>query len=206
MIKQGFVILLIMLGSYASAQRIANFNLSLVAAQGQNTSVLARFSITAGQTCPGYEILHSVDSLNYIPVYSYAGICGDLNVETSYSFLHGGPIPNQNNFYKVNIPGFETSAPQRIFVGNQAAQVNIRPYPNPVGTEDRIRLKFYNFQGGFVEGFIYNQHGIRLLPLYFKVDQNDPEVLIGDLSDGLYILWLTDGNVLFRTKFIVKRP
>ncbi len=200
------VILLFILTFKLLGQRITNFNLSLVTAQGQNTSVLARFSITAGQTCPGYEILHSSDSINYLPAYSYAGICGDLNTETSYSFLHGGPIPNQNNFYKVSIPGFETSLAQKIFVGNQLAQSNIRVYPNPVITEDRIKLKFYNFEGGFVEGFIYNQQGIRLIPLFFNVQQSDPEIVISDLDDGLFIIWLTDGNVLFRSKFIVKRP
>jgi hypothetical protein len=206
MIRFSAYFILMLWSATAFGQRIVNFNLSLVSNQGQNTSVLVRFSITAGQTCPGYEILHSADSLNYIPVYNYAGICGDPNAETSYSFVHGAPLPNQNNFYKINIPGFESTAPQKIFVGQQAPQSTLRVYPNPVVTEDRIRLKFFNFAGGLVEGFIYNQNGVRLMPLFIEVKQSDPEVAVGDLEDGLYIIWLTDGNILYRSKFIVKRP
>lgn len=206
MMRKIILLILLISGGLVYSQRITNFNLSLVTNQGQSASVLIRFSITAGQTCPGYEILHSADSLNYIPVYNYAGICGDLNLETSYRFTHTGPLPNQNNFYKVNIPGFETSAPQKIFVGQQAPQSSLRVYPNPVVTEDRIKLKFFNFAGGLVEGFIYNQHGVRLIPVYLDVKQADPEVAVGDLEDGLYIIWLTDGNYLYRSKFIVKRP
>lgn len=203
-----FIFAFILCFGQAISQRIYNFNVSLVTSQNQSTAsqVLVRFSLRAGQTCPGYEILHSTDSVNYIPVYSYVGICGDQNVDESYSYLHGGPTYNMTNFYKVNIPGYEMSQPQRIYVGAQGPQSSLLIFPNPVFTESQIGLKFINYGGGFLEGHIYNQHGVKLKPLLLDVKADRADVPISDLNDGLYIIWLTDGTILFRNKFIVKRP
>ena len=60
-------------------------------------------------------------------------------------------------------------------------------------------------QAGKVEGFIFNQFGKVVRPLLLDINQSQSEVNINDLNDGLYIVWLTDGNWLFRSKFIVKR-
>jgi hypothetical protein len=192
----------------AFSQRIVNFNVSLVNSQNQSTSsqVLVRFSLTAGQSCPGYEILHCTDSVNYLQIYNFAGICGDPSTELSYSFLHGSPAFNQTNFYKISIPGFETSQPQRIFVGEQAPQSSLYIYPNPVFLESIVNLKFRNYGGGYVDGYIYNQHGVRLRSISFNVKLSEVQLDINELNDGLYIIWLTDGKSLFRGKFIVKRP
>jgi len=197
---------LILFSFFAQAQRIINLNASLVQAQGTSPQVLIRFSLTAGQACPGYEIQHSLDSVNYLQIYNYAGICGDSGFEESFSFTHSNPMFNQVNYYRVVIPGFETSRVVSVFVSENVLAANILPYPNPVVNENTLYLKFFNFEGPELEGFVFNQNGVREKTLYLKNNSGLAEFDIGILRNGLYIIWLTDGNILMRSKFIVKRP
>jgi len=189
------------------SQRIQNVNLSLVNSQNQgtNSQVQVRFDISPGQSCPGWEILHCTDSLNYVSVYNDAGICGNQNTSESKSFVHASPGLDMLNYYKVSIPGFELSSPYRIYVGQQVPKPNLLVYPNPVFQQDFITLKYLNYAGSQVFGYIYNQFGIQERELILKIDQSLSQVNISGLKDGLYVVWLTDGNWLFRNKFIVKR-
>lgn len=193
---------------FSFAQRIINANVSLVNSQNQTgttSQVLVRFSLTAGPACPGYEILHCTDSINYLPFYNYAGLCGDQTREVSFSHTHGNPLPEMVNYYKVSIPGYETSPAMRIFVGAQAPQSNLKVYPNPAFNESYLKLIFSNYFGKEVNGFLYDEQGIKMKTLTITIQQDRGEVYIGDLDDGMYIIWLTDGNILFKSKFIVKR-
>ncbi len=189
------------------SQRIQNVNVSLVNSQNQgtNSQVLVRFSLTAGQSCPGYEILHCTDSLNYLQIYNYSGVCGNTTADESFNFTHGSPGIEMINYYKISIPGYETSPAFRIYVSQQTPKPNILVFPNPVFNQEFIRLRFYNYVGAKVEGFIFNQFGKVVRPLLLDINQSQSEVNINELNDGLYIVWLTDGNWLFRSKFIVKR-
>ncbi|MBL7917304.1 MAG: T9SS type A sorting domain-containing protein [Bacteroidia bacterium] len=205
-LKSFITYLFIFLNVFCFGQRIVNFNVSLVAGQNQTTNqVLVRFSLTPGQSCPGYEILHSLDSINFLQIYNYAGLCGNQSTEENYSFVHSGPAPNQINYYKISIPGFETSTIRSIYVGEQALRASIFLYPNPIINDNILRLKYYNFAGDYVEGYIYNQFGMPIKPLFLSVKNQLSEIDVGELNSGLYIVWLTDGNVALRSKFIVKR-
>jgi hypothetical protein len=205
--KVFFTYALLMLCGSSFAQRIQDVSVSLVNSQNQGTTsqVLIRFTISPGQSCPGYEILHCTDSLNYLSIYNYAGICGNQSTSESFNFTHGSPGIEMINYYKVSIPGFETSPPHRIFVGQQAPKPNLIVYPNPVFNQPIITLKYMNYSGTSVFGYIYNQFGNPVRELDLKIDQSLSQVNISDLNDGLYVVWVTDGTWLFRNKFIVKR-
>jgi len=188
------------------SQRLQNINVSLVNGQNQTSSqVLVRFTITAGIACPGYEILHCTDSINFLQAYNYAGICGNQNSDESFNFTHGSPGIEMVNYYKVSIPGYETSNVYRVYVGSQAPKSSILVYPNPAFNESILHLKFFNYTGSLVDGYVYNQFGVAVKPLSLTIKQDISEFNISDLDDGLYIVWLTDGNWLFKAKFIVKR-
>lgn len=188
------------------SQRLQNINVSLVNGQNQTSSqVLVRFTITAGLACPGYEILHCTDSLNYLQAYNYAGLCGNQSTDESFNFTHGSPGIEMVNYYKVSIPGYETSNVYRVYVGAQAPKSSILVYPNPAFNESILHLKFFNYSGSLVDGYVYNQFGVAVKPLSLTIKQNVSEFNISDLDNGLYIVWLTDGNWLFKAKFIVKR-
>jgi hypothetical protein len=202
-----FTYLALIISWVAFSQRIQNVSLSLVNSQNQgtNSQVLVHFEISPGQSCPGWEILHCTDSLNYISVYNNAGICGNQSTSESKDYTHPSPGLEMLNYYKVSIPGFETSKPYRIYVGQQVPKPNLLVYPNPVFNQSFITLKYMNYSGSTVFGYIYNQFGTPVRELLLKVDQSLSSVNISDLADGLYVVWVTDGAWLFRSKFIVKR-
>ncbi|HRH12335.1 MAG TPA: hypothetical protein PLU73_12510 [Bacteroidia bacterium] len=59
------IFLLFLLCETLYAQRIQKFDAIL-----SGTVVGVRFSISAGSSCNGYNVLHSIDSVNYYPIYN----------------------------------------------------------------------------------------------------------------------------------------
>lgn len=199
-IKKILFATLIFVSGVSPGQRIQNFY--LVQTNGQ---VGVRFTFTKGSQCAGYTIHWSADSINYSPVYNYAGTCGDFNSDQDFSYTHLGPFPNQLNYYKVEMTLTETSPPKSIFVG---AQVKNRMliYPDPLTNyNDKTSFRVYNANNVRLIGFLYNQFGkpIRNIDLTTKGEFGD--IYSNDLENGLYVLWLTDGNVAYSGKFIVLR-
>jgi hypothetical protein len=183
-----------------SAQNIQNFNLVLA-----GSSVGVRWTLLHGNQCPGYNVYWSSDSLNFSPIYNYAGTCGDMNTDQSFSYTHTSPIPNQNNYYKVEMTALEMSPVRSIFVGS-VQPTNMRIYPDPAtANDDQIHFKIYNANNIKVAGFIYNQYGKPLRTIEVTTTVDTGVVPIGDLTNGLYVLWLTDGSIAYRAKFIVYR-
>ncbi|MBK9282819.1 MAG: hypothetical protein IPM51_00705 [Sphingobacteriaceae bacterium] len=194
------LIIFIFLVQTIHAQRIQNFNLSLT-----NTIVSVRFTVSAGSQCVGYNVLHSIDSLNYYPIYNYAGICGEISKATNHSYDHYSPALNAVNFYKIELNGVETSPPQRIFVST-SPQYNLLLYPNPVyNFYDLLNIKVSNANNTRLVGYIYNQSGkpVKEIDLITQLDY--AALNIFDLVNDMYVLWLTDGYVIYSSKFIVNR-
>lgn len=182
------------------SQRIQDFNLSLI-----TTSVNIRFSISAGSQCGGYSILYSTDSVFYSTLYSYPGICGDLNNKQDYSYVHVSPAYNQYNYYKVELLALETSPAKKIFVSEQSRS-NMMLYPNPIHFQyDILSLKIFNSNNLRVAGFLYNQFGKPIRSVDLTTIGDTGTLNISDITNGLYILWLTDGTVAYSSKFIINR-
>jgi hypothetical protein len=182
------------------AQNIQNFNLAL-----SGTSVILRWTLIHGNQCPGYNVYWSTDSVNFSPICNFTGPCGDPNNDQNYSYTHTGPIPNQNNYYKVEMTGLEMSPVRSIFVGT-VQPTNMRLYPDPITSyDDFLNFKIYNASNIKVAGYIYNQYGKPLREVDLTTTVDTGTVPVGDLTNGLYVLWLTDGTVAYRAKFIVYR-
>ena len=183
------------------AQNIQNFNLAL-----SGSSVIVNWTLIRGNNCPGYTIYWSADSLNFSPINNYVGTCGDPNNDQNFKFVHTGPIPNQNNYYKVEMTALEMSPIRSIFVGS-VQPTNMRIYPDPASAYDdgQIHFKIYNATNLKVAGFIYNQYGKPLRTIETTTTVDTGVAPIGDLDNGLYVLWLTDGSIAYRAKFIVYR-
>lgn len=186
----------------SKGQRIQNFY-----GFSSGNSVGLRFTITKGPQCSGYTIFYSTDSVNYIQIYDYPGICGDMNSNQEISFTHTSPQPNQTNYYKVEIysPN-EVSPIARVYVGAAAAQARMLLFPDPVSTTyDLLNIRVFNTTSTRFAGYLYNQYGkpLRDYDLTTKLDM--ASIGVYDLANGLYILWLTDGSQLYRSKFIINR-
>lgn len=198
--KKIVFITLLIISLVGYSQRIQNFN-TFVA----GTSVGIRFTIIKGPQCSGYTIYHSIDSINFIQIYNFPGVCGDQNVNQDISYTHSSPALNQVNYYKVELIPVETTPVNRIYVSDQP-KVKMLVYPNPVVFNyDVLSMKIFNVSNLRLIGFLYNQYGKPLKQIDVTTTLDTASMYVYDLSNGLYVLWLTDGTQVYSSKFIVNR-
>ena len=182
------------------SQRILSFNV-----YQSKGIVTGRFSISPGPPCLGYSVLHSIDSLTYTQIYEDPTQCGEFHTSVEKSFTHSTPAQNQLNFYKVQLSPYEMSEVRRIYV-SATGQSGLLSFPNPVYQNiETLSLKFLSPPSGRVIGYLYNQAGKPLREYDMFVKEEQSSIPVGNLANGMYVLWFTDGTQAFSCKIIVYR-
>jgi len=196
--KVGFLFFL--LSTHIFAQRILNFKIFQV-----NQAVFLNFILSKGSSCNGFNVLHSTDSVNFKVIHEDPTICGTSNADEAKNWTHANPITNQLNYYKIQLNPGEMSPVNRIFV-NQTNKPNIVLFPNPISTDiDLLTIKILGTESLAFDGFIYNQFGNYVLKIENQSTISNSTIKINELSNGLYLIKLTDGDNLYSTKFIIQR-
>lgn len=175
---QKIVLLFFFIGlnvSYAQS-RIQN----LTATRYKETIQLS-FNISAGISCSGYQIYHSSDSINFILLHDYVGICGEITKPQTILFEHTNPIKNSKNYYKIFIAPNDFSAITSVlfidFLNNEFVVL-----PNPISSTFDLHIN--NTTQNTLK--IYNEKGELV---YEKTDITD-SLYKGDLSfltKGIYV-------------------
>ncbi len=196
--KVGFLFFL--LSTHIFAQRILNFKIFQV-----NQAVFLNFILSKGSSCNGFNVLHSSDSVNFKVIHEDPTICGTSNADEAKNWTHANPIINQLNYYKIQLNPGEMSPVNRIFV-NQTNKPNIVLFPNPISTDiDLLTIKILGTESLAFDGFIYNQFGNYVLKIENQSTISNSTIKINELSNGLYLIKLTDGYNLYSTKFIIQK-
>lgn len=196
--KVGFLFFL--LSTHIFAQRILNFKIFQV-----NQAVFLNFILSKGSSCNGFNVLHSTDSVNFKVIHEDPTICGTSNADEAKNWTHANPIINQLNYYKIQLNRGEMSPVNRIFV-NQTNKPNIVLFPNPISTDhDFLTIKILGTESLEFDGFIYNQFGNYVLKIENQSTISSSTIKINELSNGLYLIKLTDGYNLYSTKFIIQK-
>lgn len=196
--KVGFLFFL--LSTHIFAQRILNFKIFQV-----NQAVFLNFILSKGSSCNGFNVLHSTDSVNFKVIHEDPTICGTSNADEAKNWTHANPIINQLNYYKIQLNPGEMSPVNRIFV-NQTNKPNIVLFPNPISTDiDLLTIKILGTESLQFDGFIYNQFGNYVLKIENQSTISNSTIKIHELSNGLYLIKLTDGYNLYSTKFIIQK-
>ena len=196
--KVGFLFFL--LSTHIFAQRILNFRIFQV-----NQAVFLNFILSKGSSCNGFNVLHSTDSVNFKVIHEDPTICGTSNADEAKNWTHANPIINQLNYYKIQLNPGEMSPVNRIFV-NQTNKPNIVLFPNPISTDhDLLTIKILGTESLEFDGFIYNQFGNYVLKIENQSTISNSTIKINELSNGLYLIKLTDGYNLYSTKFIIQK-
>ena len=196
--KVGFLFFL--LSTHIFAQRILNFKIFQV-----NQAVFLNFILSKGSSCNGFNVLHSTDSVNFKVIHEDPTICGTSNADEAKNWTHANPIINQLNYYKIQLNPGEMSPVNRIFV-NQTNKPNIVLFPNPISTDiDLLTIKILGTESLEFDGFIYNQFGNYVLKIENQSTISNSTIKIHELSNGLYLIKLTDGYNLYSTKFIIQK-
>ena len=196
--KVGFLFFL--LSTHIFAQRILNFKIFQV-----NQAVFLNFILSKGSSCNGFNVFHSTDSVNFKVIHEDPTICGTSNADEAKNWTHANPIINQLNYYKIQLNPGEMSPVNRIFV-NQTNKPNIVLFPNPISTDhDFLTIKILGTESLAFDGFIYNQFGNYVLKIENQSTISNSTIKINELSNGLYLIKLTDGYNLYSTKFIIQK-
>jgi len=198
--KKKVGLLFFLLSTHIFAQRILNFKIFQV-----NQAVFLNFILSKGSSCNGFNVLHSSDSVNFKVIHEDPTICGTSNADEAKNWTHANPIINQLNYYKIQLNPGEMSPVNRIFV-NQTNKPNIVLFPNPISTDhDFLNIKILGTESLAFDGFIYNQFGNYVLKIEKQSTLSNSTIKINELSNGLYLITLTDGYNLYSTKFIIQR-
>lgn len=181
------------------SQRIVDFKLS-----PNNTAVGIRFTVTRGSSCDGYSVLHGTDSLNLTRVYEYAGICGDPGADQPESYTHLNPVLNKTNYYRIDLPPFERSVIRSTFITDPTNE-ELTIFPNPVGSNNKLYIRYGKTNAIKLTGFIYNHFGKAIRELSFTNNINELLLDVNALKNGAYIIWLSDGEKSYSATFLINR-
>jgi hypothetical protein len=192
------LVIYLILGFYASnAQRITDFYLN-----SASNIVTGKFTISPGSICSGFTVYRSTDSLNYFQIFDSPQVCGNYSTPETKSFSDANPAVNQYNFYKVFLQPYDVAI-QKIYVGKNTGTSMIC-YPNPISQGNTLlNLKLLNAGNAFVFGYLFNQNARPLQKLELYTANDLLTLNIAGLDNGVYLVWLTDGNVAYASKFIV---
>ncbi len=184
--------------SVGFAQRVFNFSVT------QSVSAVAySFTYRSGSSCSGYQLMYSLDSLNFTAVDNYPGICGASGADEFFSGVHKTPKVDAWNYYRIQMANFENSEIRKVYVssdGNLKAVV----FPNPY-TDNNLSL-YYRISGvnnKQLQGFVYDANGYEQQYINATTNGDSGAIDTRLLENGLYILWLTDGTTIYRGKFLV---
>jgi hypothetical protein len=103
-------------------------------AEKNSNRVILNWSIKQGNTCVGINILRAADTLNFVEIGNIQGICGSTEFEQRFTFVDDKPLPNQTNYYKLEL-GFSgrTEPPLKIdydYVKLENNESKVVPNPN----------------------------------------------------------------------------
>ena len=131
-----------------------------------NQKVIISYLISAGNSCAGYQILRSNDSLNFDVIYDYAGICGESTKSQNITFTDESPQKNSKNYYKVLIQPSDYSDVISVFYSDLAEKGYLL-MQNPITDNLSLlsnlnsgNLKIYNQIGKLILSFNPNEQGL----------------------------------------------
>ena len=182
---------------FLSAQRLVGAD-----AVYTSSAVVIRFTLAAGASCSGYSIMHCLDSVSFVNVYEDFTGCSASNEPAQFSYAHTSFVPDVVNYYRVRLDGWESSPTLRIFP-SKSGRGGLTLYPNPMGPSDNLlNLNLLGTNNTKLWGYLYSRFGETKQELSFQTDGTKVQLNVGDLAQGVYVLWLTDGNTVFSGKLI----
>ena len=104
--------------------------------------VLISFTIRGGIICSGVKIEKSDDGVKFQEVYEFAGVCGSVNTDETYSYIDENPFINSNSYYRLDLGsiGLYSDVLPLLYIQYNSSGVSF--FPNPC--TDVCTLYFVN--------------------------------------------------------------
>lgn len=171
------------------------------AATSVKDGVLISFTMRGGFSCNGINIERSEDSVSFSVIGDIEGICGNPDFDVPFSFVDPQPLPNRNNFYRLDMKQLGYSSVLSVFFIKSDAD-GILIFPNPC--RERCSLYFENTRREKVKVELF-QNGKMVFTQF--TNQDFIELDMRSFASGIYICQLQyPYGTLRKQKFALVRP
>jgi hypothetical protein len=196
--KVGYFFIFLFFGISSLAQQ--DF-VSALRADQMGNQVRIDLVISAGISyCVGIDLERSTDGENFEVIDQIAGVCGGGEFEEAYSLFDESPIPNQLNYYRLNLGLVGRSETLPIFF--VPLKDGIVTFPNPANT--LVQFKFDNPENRTFQIEVFKNDQLH----YFKsaLAGNEYSLNTEDYPHGTYHFKITfESGSLYKGKFVVVR-
>jgi hypothetical protein len=165
-------------------------------AEQRDETVYLQWTIKEGQTCNDIYIERSENNVHFERIGLIAGVCGSSDADVVYSYTDSIPIPNQINYYRLEMgtQGFTSVLSINTHITGQKP---FRILGNPVKTQ----LKIIFDSAGTKTLTIFGVSGKKMMSKEFS--GKEASVDIEGLPSGIYLFNYTEGNSVNSGKFVV---
>ena len=115
--------------------------------QQENNKVVVFLTINGGIQCSGLQVQRSTDSINFIMIYEFPGVCGSPGADESYVWVDDFPVKNTIvsdpksvffQYYKSN---------ELLITPNPCEDCTVR-FPND--KREKVRIQLSSIDGKFL--------------------------------------------------------
>ncbi len=127
--------------------------------QQENNKVVIFITINGGIQCSGLQVQRSTDSINFIQLYEFPGICGSPGADESYVWVDDSPIKNVVNYYRLEVGnlGIVSDHKSVFFQYFEGDKLLITPNPCedctvrfPNDKREKVRIQLFSLDGKFL--------------------------------------------------------
>lgn len=127
--------------------------------QQENNKVVVFITINGGIQCSGLQVQRSTDSINFMQVYEFPGVCGSPGADESYVWVDDFPVKNTINYYRLEVGNLGiVSDPKSVFfqyfeidklliTPNPCEDCTVR-FPNE--KREKVRIQLFSIDGKFL--------------------------------------------------------
>ena len=173
--------------------------LGVFSVQQISNSIKISWIVRSGYSCTDVNVEHSLDSSNFISIYTYPGVCGSVSKDEEYYFIQQDPAMNTKNYYRINLGNYGYSEVLQITFFNYG-NTGCNVVPNPIGNAGMI--KFNNPGNTKFNLEVSDSMGIRAYSQEIFTDKIELSSLI--FSSGLYFFRLYNANENFVGRFVAR--
>jgi len=182
------VLFILMLGvaQFSFAQEI----IGSLEAQQQNTGIRISFTVNAGNQCSDVGVQRSADSVNFISLYTFSGICGSASFDVGYTFTDESPLQNVSNYYRLKIgtQGFSTVISAHFFAPG------VNGYLLVQSADGKSLTILFNNPNAALHSFGLFDFNGRLLQTRSGITEQAVELRAENISAGIYFFRLRREN------------
>ncbi|MBK9637294.1 MAG: hypothetical protein IPO63_05605 [Bacteroidetes bacterium] len=125
----------------------------------EDNKVVVFITINGGIQCSGLQVQRSTDSINFMMIYEFPGICGSPGADESYVYVDDSPVKNAVNYNRLEVGNLGiVSDPKSVFfqyfegdklliTPNPCEECTIR-FPNE--QREKVRIQLSSIDGKFL--------------------------------------------------------